>query len=334
MNEATTIVTWAIAVRAALNAQQIDADRLFAEAGLDVSKLNDPNARFPVSGMSTLWELATQASGDPAFPLKVPQFVQPGTLHGLGLALFASATLADALQRLERFSHIVSTAAHVISQPQGEELVIEFVPTSQVTRHAMEAFIATTVQFTRMMLQDPNTNAIRIELKNTAPADREAYRQFFACEVCFGQARWALVVGREQASRPLPLANSALAAANDDVVQRYLAELENDIVGKTRQLILDSLASGLPSIEVIAAKLNLSARSLQRQLNEANQSYTQLRESVQRDMAQNWLRHSDRSLVEITFRLGFSDQSNFSKAFKRWTGLTPGSYREQAKAPA
>ena len=73
--------------------------------------------------------------------------------------------------------------------------------------------------------------------------------------------------------------------------------------------------------------MNLSARQLQRQLAEAGQRFTDLRDAVQREMAEQWLRHSERSLAEITFRLGFSDQSNFSKAFKRWTGQTPGQFR-------
>lgn len=332
MEDASTIVTWAIAIRGALNAQQLPSEQLFADAGLDIALLQDPNARYPVENMSRLWELATEASGAPHFPLTVPQYVQPGTLHGLGLAILASDTVADALQRLVRFSHIVSTAAHVVTHQHGDNVVIEFVPTCPVTRHAMEAFIATTVQITRMMLHDPSGTAERIELCSPAPADSSAYDQFFMCPVDFKQDRWALIVSNELSARPLPLANAAIATANDSVITAYLAALKDNIVDKTRQAILKALASGLPSIELIAPKLNVSARSLQRQLSEANESFTRLRENVQQEMAQNWLRESDRSLVEITFRLGFSDQSNFSKAFKRWTGLTPGQYREQHSA--
>lgn len=332
MGEESTIVTWAIAVRGALNAQKLPSEQLFAEAGLDIAQLQDPNARYPVKNMSRLWELATEASGNPNFPLTVPQYVQPGTLHGLGLAILASDTVSDALQRLVRFSHIVSTAAQVVTHQHGDKLVVEFVPTCPVTRHAMEAFIATTVQITRMMLHDPSVTAESIELCSPVPAEHSDYDNFFLCPVAFEQDRWALIINKELATRQLPLANAAIATANDSVITAYLAALKDNIVDKTRQAILESLASGLPSIELIAFKLNLSARSLQRHLGEANESFTRLRENVQQEMAQNWLRQSNRSLVEITFRLGFSDQSNFSKAFKRWTGLTPGQYREQHSA--
>ncbi|MDD9893466.1 MAG: AraC family transcriptional regulator [Gammaproteobacteria bacterium] len=332
MTEATTIVTWAIAIRGALEAQNLLSESLFAEAGLDISWLKDPNARYPVDNMSRLWELATEASGNYCFPLTVPQYVQPGTLHGLGPALLASDTMADALQRLVRFSHIVSTAAHIIAHQHDDELVVEFVPTIAVVRHGMEAFIATTVQIARMMLQDYSGTATRIELRSPTPENRDDYESFFECPVSFEQDRWALVVNSDLTNRPLPLANAAIAAANDSVITAYLAELTDNIVDKTRQAILDALASGLPSIELIASKLHLSARSLQRQLSDAGESFTQLREKVQQEMAQNWLRNSNRSLVEITFRLGFSDQSNFSRAFKRWTGLTPSQYREQENA--
>lgn len=208
MTEATTIVTWAIAVRAALTAKQLDAEALFTQAGLDINLLSEPNARYPVSGMSKLWELATSASGNSSFPLTVPNYVQPGTLHGLGLALLASATLGDALQRLERFSHIVSTAAHVVSHKQDQQIIIEFVPTCEVTRHAMEAFIATTVQITRMMLQDSSVKPVRIELRNNPPEDSSAYHAFFGCDVLFAEDRWALVMDAELHTRVLPLANA------------------------------------------------------------------------------------------------------------------------------
>lgn len=327
MKDETTIITWAIAIRSALNAQNLPADELFTQAGLDISQLQDPSSRYPVSKMSALWELATDASGDPSFPLAVPQHVQPGTLHGLGLAMMASDTLKDALKRLERFSHIVSTAANIVTHQEGKVVAIEFIPTCTVARHAVEAFIATTTHIARLMLHDPNFTASRVELRSPKPADAAPYDQFFNCDVCFDQPRWAVVIDASVLDLPIPLANSAIAIANDSVVSQYLAELEDNIVDKTRQAILDELASGQPTIDIIAPKMNLSARSLQRQLSEAKQSFTQLRESVQRELAQSWLANSDRSLAEITFRSGFNDQSNFSKAFKRWTGLTPGEYR-------
>lgn len=330
MDKETTIITWAIAIRSALNANGVCAEDVFRLADLDISALNQPDARYPVENMSRLWELAAKACNDDAFALSIPPHVQPGTLHGLGLALIASATLGEGLQRLERFSHIVSTAANVVISIEGNDVVIEYSPVCPVATQAMEAFLATTLQFSRSMIQNPNFAVKRCQLRSETPEVSDVYDKFFGCEVEFDQPRWALIVDQAVLATPIPLANAALAAANDEVVSQYLATLKDNIVDMARQVILEMLATGLPHVEDVAAKLNLSPRSLQRQLSKADKNFTHIREGVQRELAERWVGQTQRSFAEITFRLGFNDQSNFNKAFKRWTGKTPGEYRDSS----
>ena len=119
--EATTINTWAIALVRTLDARGCDGRALLAEAGLDPALLGDPNGRAPVPGMVRLWRLAVAATGDPCLGLKVAAHVQPATFHSLGLALLASQTLEDALQRSARFSRIVSNAVEVRIERGAQE---------------------------------------------------------------------------------------------------------------------------------------------------------------------------------------------------------------------
>lgn len=329
MENETTIITWAIAIRRALNARNISAEDVFRDAGLDISALKDPDGRYPVKKMSRLWELAVDASADEDFALSIPSHVQPGTLHGLGLALMASKTLGEGLKRLERFSHIVSTAANVVTYEEPDSLVVEYFPVCPVAPQAMQAFLATTLQFSRLMIQDPMFKVGGCQFKCDKPTSTAPYNEFFGCDVEFNQSRWALLVGKDVLDMPVPFANATLAAANDEVVSRYLAELQDNVVDMARQAILEALATGLPSVEDIAEKLNLSPRSLQRQLNKADNGFIRLREDVQRELAIRWVSQSQRSFAEITFRLGFNDQSYFGKTFKKWTGKTPREYREE-----
>ncbi len=326
-NTPTTITSWAAAIHRALEARQLPADAILTSVGLDLKLLNDPNGRYPVSAMSALWNKAIRETGDPAFPLAVPAYVQPGTLHGLGLALLASQSIHDASLRLQRFSHIVSDAANVLLHDSFDPHCVEFVPTCEATDAAFVAFLANAIQMIRLMTQQPELKPHSVELRSPTPQDTGPYDQFFGCEVRFGSDRWGLLIERAVMEKPLPSANAMLATANDDVVQAYLARFGNNITRRTRQAIIEHFAAGMPSLEDVAGRLHISARSLQRQLGDTGASFTELRDAVQREMAEQWLKNSGHSLAEITFRLGFSDQSNFSKAFKRWNSQTPGQFR-------
>ena len=91
--------------------------------------------------------------------------------------------------------------------------------------------------------------------------------------------------------------------------------------------IVDELPSGLPSDELIAKAVSMSTRSLRRRLSAEGTTYSQLLDAVRRELAERYIADTSRSLGEISYLLGFSELSSFSRAFKRWTGKIPGEYR-------
>ena len=95
--------------------------------------------------------------------------------------------------------------------------------------------------------------------------------------------------------------------------------------------LVDQLPHGEPSQKSVAEALHLSARSLQRRLAEAGSSYTEVRDNARRELALRYLRDGGHSVSEITYLLGFSDSSSFSRAFRRWTGVSPSAYRQQSE---
>jgi AraC-like DNA-binding protein len=108
----------------------------------------------------------------------------------------------------------------------------------------------------------------------------------------------------------------------------YLGKLDKDnIIDRVAAVMIDMLPSGGIIDEKVAEQLNMSGRSLQRRLKEAGTTFRTLLEGVRKDLASTYVRDPDVELVEIAFLLGFSDQSAFSRAFKRWTGITPSEFR-------
>lgn len=110
MTEPTSLASWTRALRKQLDALGLDSTALCQQAGLDPQLMDDPNARYPLSGTTRLWHIAVQVSGDPAIGLRVSRFVSPTTFHALGYALVASGSLREVFERIVRYHQVVSNA--------------------------------------------------------------------------------------------------------------------------------------------------------------------------------------------------------------------------------
>ncbi len=95
-----------------------------------------------------------------------------------------------------------------------------------------------------------------------------------------------------------------------------------------RAFVIERLPVGIPSQEMVADSLYMSVRNLQRKLQVEGNSYKQILDDVRQQLAEQYLKEKQRSIGEITYMLGFTEPSNFTRAFKRWTGLSPQVYQK------
>jgi len=107
----------------------------------------------------------------------------------------------------------------------------------------------------------------------------------------------------------------------------YATELQQQV----RRAVANVLSEGVPKLSRIASELKMGARTLQRRLSEQGYSFQTIVDMAQKDLAQRLLRETDYSLAEVAFLTGFAEQSGFTRAFKRWAGQTPRSYRLRAR---
>ncbi len=325
MSEPTTLATWAAAIADALRARGCDASQLLTRAGLDPGKLAEPGARYPLRGMTQLWNLAIAASGDPAFALEVPHHVRPGTMHALGHSLRASSHLLDALLRMARYSRLVTDAADIAIELDREQICLVYRPPAHdipLANAAYEAFMATAVNLGRGMA-GPQHGLLGCEFRHAAPADTSPYARFFACPVRFDAQQNRLIFDRRLLQRPLPGANARAAQRFDTAAAAYLARFDaHPASQRVRELLIQRLPSGEPSRKAIADALHLTPRTLLRRLAGEGTHWKALLNDTRRELALSYLRQG-RSGAEITYLLGFADPSNFTRAFKRWQKCSP-----------
>jgi len=328
----TNLASTALSVWRALESCGVDPVVLFQRAGLDSTKLYDANARYPDSQVYKLWRLALKATGDPYFGLKVASHWHPSAAHALGYAWLASATLKDALERTVRYFRIVTDKEQLLLTESDEEfrLVIENPVLDYPTANEdVDASFAAVISLCRMCHGD-SFNPRRVTMRRPEPPDSKPFSEHFRAPIQYSGNENSLCFDRTDALTPLPTANAEVARANEEIVKDYLARFDrSNVAMQVRARLTEQLSSGHATQESVAEALHMSLRSLQRRLNQEGTSYKGLLDETRRELAAHYMAESHRSINEITYLLGFSEPSNFSRAFRRWTGKSPSAYRAQ-----
>lgn len=269
MTEPTSLASWTRALRKQLDALGLDSAALCTEAGLDPLQMDDPNARYPLSATTRLWELAVQASGDPAIGLRVSRFVSPTTFHALGYALVASGSLREVFERIVRYHQVVSDALTLELSRDGERYRFRLLQPPGGPAPALEAIDAFAAIYVRTCRNRLGRDyaPLAVYLRRPEPQDPKPWHTVFRAPVFFGAEEDRLEFAAQDFDSHLDDANPELAEHNETVLKRTLAQLQPlTWERKVRRVIEAQLPDGEPSAERVAQALHLSLRSLQRHL--------------------------------------------------------------------
>lgn len=307
-----------------------DPAALFAEQGIAAEQMGDPEQRLPCERVEQLWVRATEVIGDPCFGLRAADFLHPSHLGALGYAWLASRSLRSALGRLTRYLALLTDQREVRLHETDAAMAVETRMEPGARSLPQRADIAMTVLMTMCRWNAGKSLVpLAVRFRHAAPHCAPGFEAFFGCPVGFDAERNEILLSLADVDRPLPSGNPQLASINDAYLVAYLAQLERgDIIGAVKRAIGERLSEGGVRVGDIAAELNLSVRTLQRRLGDAGSNFGDLTDETRRELAEACLRDPHATLIEVAFRSGFSTQSGFSNAVRRWTGLAPGQYRK------
>jgi len=267
---------------------------------------------------------------DPAFGLRAAECWHPSDLQALGYAWLSSGSLSTALGRLQRYISIVAGRATLdcAYSEEGVRITYDSGRGNTPLGYAMADFgLSLIVGMCRTNLRGP-LPLCSVHLKRPSPSDRLPYERFFHCEVIFEAENDRFVLPRKVLDRQLPTANAEFVQFFDDILVSELTRLSgSDLVMRCRRFLLENLSSGESSEDRLAEAMAMSRRTLQRKLVERGVSYRILLDRLRHDLAKRHLISRSTSLTEIAFLLGFSEQSAFARAFKRWQGISPSDFR-------
>lgn len=308
----------------------LDPESFFRNEGLELTWPIEPGTRLPYAQIDAIRAHAAAASGDAAFGLRTARCAHPSQLGALGYAVLASSTLREAFERMRRYVRVLNDQGHIELEEQGGALTLSLSVAQDSLNEAVRddaqmAYLVTLCRMNAGVGFDP----LRVAFRHAPPEEPRPYEELFRCPLRFGQAHNALSVSVADADRPLPSGNPVLAEMNERIVVQRLARLDRDnIPGRVRGAIMEQLPSGNVSDESIADALHMTARTLHRRLKEDGESFRSVLKAVRQDLAEQYIADDSLTLTEITFLLGFSEMSSFSRAYKNWTGVSPSEARQ------
>jgi AraC-like DNA-binding protein len=172
-----------------------------------------------------------------------------------------------------------------------------------------------------------------IRFAHCRPTDVSEHQRIFGAVVHFAHPESEIVFDSAYLQLPISAADEELLGVLEQYAERLLRRIRpaQNWSAKVTELLSRTLCDGKPSLSQVAKLLALSQRSLQTKLKEEGTTYQALLDSVRQQLATAYLRDDKLSLAEISYLIGFADQSAFNHAFRKWTGDSPLRFRGRSE---
>ena len=312
---------------------------LLEHAGLSERAIGDITERTSIVQLARLWKRVLRVTGDDFVGLAIGSAVRPDRF-GLGAhAALQGQTVRQVLLRFAKYATLVNDLLNDLLECRLEEgpVIARFVVRLHwdvlgLERHAVDLAFAAIVHWARASLAAPFV-VRELRLHHSLAAGGPAYRERFAAPAVFGARRNELVFDAAVLDEPVAASNPDLGMILDRYASLELSRIPvvTDLPARVAQLVTRGLEQG-ESIELaaIAARLETSPRSLQRELRAHATSLSALIDEARRALAPAWLAAPGTNVEQVGFRLGYSEPTAFIRAFKKWYGMTPGAFRRRS----
>ncbi|PZU24241.1 MAG: AraC family transcriptional regulator [Shinella sp.] len=304
----------------------VDPARILAETGVTRGHPVDNEA------YGRLWLAIAEAAGDEFFALGA-RAMRPGSFTLMGHAVLSAKTLGQAVRRILRFLRVV------LDDPWGELHLVHGVEAEIVLhdrRGARPAFADRTYWLLVMglacWLVGRQIPLRRVDFAGPAPENRADYLQFFGAPVRFDAERSLLAFDVRYLALPnirnVAQLQAFLRGAPANILLRYRHDQE--LTTRVRGQLRAMPAARWPDLEAMAGELGLSSATLRRRLRAEGQGFATIRDEVLRERAEQFLSETGDAITQIATELGYSEPGAFHRAFRKWTGQTPGAFRAAA----
>jgi len=310
-----------------------DIASLMRHANLKIAILDQPDATVPLEAVARLLERAARALDMPDFGLQLSRYQDISVLGAVALIARHAATVGDALSGISRNLpfHIAAARIRLLQDARlGYSQLRYELDTNPGSprRQAIELSIAVAHGFLRLVTAESGKDW-HVAFMHRAGLSPARYRKFFGCTVGFGEVADMVIFPTPLLAVAIDAGNAQLQAAAERYVGNLIRRFPLDIGQQVEALIERQIAVGGSGIDRIASQLGMHRRTLQRRLEEHGMHFEDIVDVVRRKRADQLLPHAAIPLAEVCQQLGYSEQSSFNRACRRWYGATPLATRER-----
>ncbi|MEM6584301.1 MAG: AraC family transcriptional regulator ligand-binding domain-containing protein [Pseudomonadota bacterium] len=329
MSEITSLYVYKVARQASACVETRD---LIEGLGLSPDGPIDPLNMVPSADYYRFFaDLCARDPEGVALPLRIGAAMRSDEYGAFGLAWKSAPNLRGSFARSQRFGQVLGNAERYTLEDGRDGLFFaldkdgEDSPGVRASNEASMAAVTAISDEVSTARFQPRA----VHFKHAPRGERAIYEAHFGCPVRFESGRDALQLDPDCLDAPNILGDESIARFFDQHLEQELAKraAPDTLEKRVCLAVAQTLSEGVPPLSRIAAELGMSGRTLQRRLAQDGQSFQSLVDLARRDLASQLLRETDYSLAEIAFLTGFAEQSGFTRAFKRWQGQTPRSYR-------
>jgi AraC-like DNA-binding protein len=311
----------------------IDTDQILRAARLSRATVEDPDVRIPIEHVEAVWQKAYELSNDPYLALHAIEVLPFGAYRVIDFLALSAPTVGDALAKVSDYFPIIHDVVRLQYAVGNREVTFAAVAPSRpstITRAYAEYVLAAVFLRTRIATNQ-RFRLQRVEFSHTRPPDIREHERIFECPVRFGAEACRMVIARDVWDMPRTGGNPDLFSVLETHARMLLNQrpAPAGIVARVHEAIEAELRGGDPKLESIASRLALSPRTLQRRLRNHGVLFNALLDATRFRVAKSYLAEADVAGCEVAYLLGFSEQSAFNRAFKRWSGLTVTEYRRR-----
>ena len=311
----------------------IDPEGLFRKAGIDPKDIQDPEKTFSLDNFISVLDYAMEQTGDPYYGLRMGQ--EPHIAGTIGMMCASCKNLKEAYIQGCKYFSVQGNFATIefiddnqypgIRYTIAQSWILKSPETARQELEAMFSFLVSILKVNSNHALEP----FRINFDTKKPSDVREYEDVFGIVPHFEQKENVILFRGKDLMIPMKAFNpetfELLRSHIDSQFKRFSGDTL--ISEKVRSILLSSLRYRFPDINTVASKLNMSPRTLQRQLNNEQTSFKILLQDTRFDLAKHLLKQKSFTISEISYMLGYSDLGNFSRSFKKYTGTSPQDYR-------
>jgi len=312
---------------------QLNAHQLLQRCGIDPLVLRRSDLWVDYARVAEVLSLAARESGNQQFAIELSQQRDYLVFGAFGLMLSQAESVQDLLRITNKYAHLHAPGIQLQEHLLGDQVALEYrlqLSKNVDLQQLIELGMGVVYRAAQALFKDA-WQLSKVTFTHPEPSNSQFYLDFFQAPVLFSQPLTALyadaaILHLQPSEQRSQLKNHLIEQFASQ--QGYARE---DYVAHTKMIIQSVLATGEATLNVVASLLNIHPRQLQTELQQRRSSFRQLLDDVRYSEAQLQLSHSAISLTDLALGLGYADETAFSRAFKRWSGVAPRQWRQQTQ---